>query len=91
MLEYVQKKNGKEYTIEYFKAMNRVTIVANIYSGHRQPRTSTQKGVEGHLLVKNLPAKDLESVKEYISKKICREKVVSKDQTRMEDFYVHRL
>lgn len=86
MLEYVRKNSGKEYTIEYFTAMNRKTIVANIYSGHRQPRTSTQKGVEGHLLVEGLCMKDLKSVKDYISEKICREKVIDKEQTRMEDF-----
>lgn len=85
-LEYVQKRNGREYTIEYFTAMNGKTIEANIYSGHRQPRTSTQRGVEGHLLVSGLCRRDLDEVKRYLSEKICREPVYSKDQRRLDDF-----
>ena len=85
-LKYVRKTTGREFTIDYRNVRNG-GINCNIYSGHRQPRTSTQKAVEGQLLVENLYMKDLECAIDYISKKICRgEELVSEDQTKLEAF-----
>ena len=87
MLEYVKKENGTEFTIEYFTAMNGKTLDCKIYRGHRQPRTDTQPPIEGHLLVSYYSAEDLDDVKQFISDKFCRgSELVSKDQSKLEDF-----